>query len=242
MRRGSRACGVGNAAVVVPGQPLVCCSCLLHMPPPGDDRFDRARRFTGGRHGAQCRSECGTDRGKARRGQGLSALCVPSAWMQGTSHTPTHTISPSDELSSTRALLPQGRMTHSLLASRGGRAQVPTRPRIANPYVVGGSDLPCRPRHTRGAAAAASHPPRSEPSLGRYYEFYFSRKSAMDEDEIIRNLAPSLKRAALSHLVHRSVQRIPLFESKRRYSTPHEPCVPSVSPHYRRGHLRLSLA
>ena len=53
----------------------------------------------------------------------------------------------------------------------------------------------------------------------RYYEFYFSRKSAMDEEEIVRNLAPTLRRAAQAHLVHRTVMRIPLFSSDRKYST-----------------------
>ena len=28
----------------------------------------------------------------------------------------------------------------------------------------------------------------------RYYEFYFSRKSAMDEDEILNGLAPALRK------------------------------------------------
>jgi len=51
----------------------------------------------------------------------------------------------------------------------------------------------------------------------RYYEFYFSRKSAMDEEEIVRNLAPALRRAVQEHLVHRTVARIPIFHPERSY-------------------------
>ena len=52
-----------------------------------------------------------------------------------------------------------------------------------------------------------------------YYEFYFSRKSAMNEDEIINNLAPTLKRAALIHLLGKTVQRIPLFHGEKTRMT-----------------------
>ena len=46
----------------------------------------------------------------------------------------------------------------------------------------------------------------------RYYEFYFSRKSAMDEDAILAGLAPSLRREVLTHLLNKSVGKFPVFK------------------------------
>ena len=43
----------------------------------------------------------------------------------------------------------------------------------------------------------------------RYYEFYFSRKSAMDEEQILNCLAPALRREVLLHLLGKSVGRMP---------------------------------
>ena len=37
-------------------------------------------------------------------------------------------------------------------------------------------------------------PPELATRVRRYYEYYYSRKSAMDEEEIIDGLAPSLRR------------------------------------------------
>ena len=51
----------------------------------------------------------------------------------------------------------------------------------------------------------------------RYYEFYFARKSAMDEDEILRHLAPTLRRTVHTHLLGRTVMKIPIFSSERAY-------------------------
>ena len=51
----------------------------------------------------------------------------------------------------------------------------------------------------------------------RYYEFYFSRRSAMDEEQIVVNLPPALKHAVKAHLVHRTVARVPLFAKERSY-------------------------
>lgn len=53
----------------------------------------------------------------------------------------------------------------------------------------------------------------------RYYEFYFSRKSAMDEEDIVSNLAPTLRRSVQIHLLGKSVARIPVFASERAYVT-----------------------
>jgi len=55
--------------------------------------------------------------------------------------------------------------------------------------------------------------------IRKYYEFYFSRKSAMDEEAIIANLAPGLRQAAQAHLVHRTVTRIALFAPERPYAS-----------------------
>ena len=42
-------------------------------------------------------------------------------------------------------------------------------------------------------------------------EYYFQRKSAMDEDEILNCLAPSLRRDVLTHLLGKSVAKIQIF-------------------------------
>jgi len=53
------------------------------------------------------------------------------------------------------------------------------------------------------------------PELGsrvrHYFEYFYARKSAMDEDAIIANLAPALKREVVQHLLRKTVQRIPMF-------------------------------
>ena len=53
----------------------------------------------------------------------------------------------------------------------------------------------------------------------RYYENFYSRKSAMDEEAIVSNLAPTLRRSVQQHLLARSVERIPLFSSARSYGS-----------------------
>ena len=53
--------------------------------------------------------------------------------------------------------------------------------------------------------------------IRHYYESYFSRRSAMDEEEILDNLAPTLRRSAYAHLLGRTVVKIPLFSEKRSY-------------------------
>ena len=63
-------------------------------------------------------------------------------------------------------------------------------------------------------------PPDLSKRVKRYFEFYYSRKSAMDEEEIVGLLAPTLRRRVLSHLVGRSVMLIPLFnENQAGYVT-----------------------
>lgn len=41
----------------------------------------------------------------------------------------------------------------------------------------------------------------------------------MDEDAIVENLAPALKRAAQEHLLSKTVLRMPIFGSDRSYVT-----------------------
>ena len=53
----------------------------------------------------------------------------------------------------------------------------------------------------------------------RYYEFFYSRRSAMDEDDIVGQLAPTLRRDVQTHLLSRSVACIPLFQAERSYCT-----------------------
>lgn len=53
----------------------------------------------------------------------------------------------------------------------------------------------------------------------RYYEFYFSQRSGMDEDDIIKCLAPTLQRDVQAHLLSRTVQKVPLFAEDRDYVT-----------------------
>lgn len=50
-------------------------------------------------------------------------------------------------------------------------------------------------------------------AVQRYYEYYFSRRSIANEEELLGNLTPSLKRAVLTHLLAKTVARIPLFAS-----------------------------
>lgn len=63
-------------------------------------------------------------------------------------------------------------------------------------------------------------PPDLSRRIRTYSEFYYSRKSAMDEDEILNALAPTLRRDAHKHLLSRSVRKLPLFDGAvRRYVT-----------------------
>ena len=62
-------------------------------------------------------------------------------------------------------------------------------------------------------------PPALSARVKRYFEFYFSRNSAMDEAEILAHLAPTLRRLVLHHLLSRSVMRIPIFSEERSYVT-----------------------
>ena len=52
----------------------------------------------------------------------------------------------------------------------------------------------------------------------RYFEFFYSRKSAMDEDEIVNLLAPTLRRSVQKHLLQKTVEKIPIFSSERSYA------------------------
>jgi len=45
----------------------------------------------------------------------------------------------------------------------------------------------------------------------KYYEFYYSRQSALDEEEMLKIMAPSLHRDVMTHLLSRSVEKIPFF-------------------------------
>ena len=48
----------------------------------------------------------------------------------------------------------------------------------------------------------------------KYFEVFYSRQSAMDEEDIISHLAPSLKREVVKHLIGKSVARIPMFSEE----------------------------
>ena len=54
-------------------------------------------------------------------------------------------------------------------------------------------------------------PPDLALRVKRYYDFFYSRRSAMDEEAILANLAPTLRRDVQAHLLSRTVGRIPLF-------------------------------
>jgi hypothetical protein len=68
--------------------------------------------------------------------------------------------------------------------------------------------------------------------VNRYYDFYFSRKSAMDEDAIVRRLAPNLRRDVETHLLSRSVVvKTALFANERAYARPqHAIPLPHARP------------
>ena len=53
--------------------------------------------------------------------------------------------------------------------------------------------------------------------IRRYFEFYYSRRSAIDDDEILSQLAPSLRREVQQHLLSQSVARVPLLDMDRSY-------------------------
>jgi len=56
-------------------------------------------------------------------------------------------------------------------------------------------------------------PPELATRVKRYFSFYYSRKSAMDEESIIASLAPTLRRDVLVHLLGRTVANIPIFST-----------------------------
>ena len=62
-----------------------------------------------------------------------------------------------------------------------------------------------------------------EPELAlrvrRYYEFYYARKSAVDEQFILDNLAPTLRVDVQAHLLGATCRRIPLFQEGWGYVT-----------------------
>ena len=51
-------------------------------------------------------------------------------------------------------------------------------------------------------------------SVRRYYEYYFTRRSPVDEETLLDQLTPSLRRDVLTHLLNKTVARIPLFSSE----------------------------
>ena len=61
--------------------------------------------------------------------------------------------------------------------------------------------------------------PELSTRVKRYYEFYYTRQSAMDEEFIVNQLAPTLRRDVQAHLLNRSIRRLPLFASRRSYVT-----------------------
>jgi CRP-like cAMP-binding protein len=48
----------------------------------------------------------------------------------------------------------------------------------------------------------------------RYFEYFYTRKSAMPEEDIIDNLAPSLHRDVVRHLLEKTAARIPMFSDE----------------------------
>ena len=54
----------------------------------------------------------------------------------------------------------------------------------------------------------------------RYYEFYYARKSAVDEQFILDNLAPTLRVDVQAHLLGATCRRIPLFQVRLLYTPP----------------------
>lgn len=54
-------------------------------------------------------------------------------------------------------------------------------------------------------------PPDLAARVRKYYEFYYSRQSALPEDEILANFAPSLKHDVMSHLLSRTVGLVSFF-------------------------------
>ena len=48
-------------------------------------------------------------------------------------------------------------------------------------------------------------------SVRKYYEYFLSRRSTVDDETILKNLTPSLRREVTIHLLEKSVARIPLF-------------------------------
>jgi len=57
-------------------------------------------------------------------------------------------------------------------------------------------------------------PPELAARVRKYFEVFYNNKSAMDEEEILSNLAPALKREVVSHLLGKTVARIPMFSDE----------------------------
>jgi len=48
-------------------------------------------------------------------------------------------------------------------------------------------------------------------AVRKYFEYFYSRRAAVDDEQILGNLTPSLRREVTVHLLTRSVAKIPLF-------------------------------
>ena len=62
-------------------------------------------------------------------------------------------------------------------------------------------------------------PPELAARVKRYFEFYFSRNSAMDEQEILAHLAPTLRRLVLQHLLIAKCHAHPALSKSAQYVT-----------------------
>ena len=57
-------------------------------------------------------------------------------------------------------------------------------------------------------------------SVNRYFEYYYKRRTTADEEALLSALTPSLQREVITHLLGKTVSRIPLFSSpKHSYVT-----------------------
>jgi len=57
-------------------------------------------------------------------------------------------------------------------------------------------------------------PPDLAARVRKYFEVFYSRRSAMDEEDILANLAPALRREAVRHMMSKTVARIPMFSDE----------------------------
>ena len=48
-------------------------------------------------------------------------------------------------------------------------------------------------------------------AVQKYYEYYYSRKCGLEDDEVLSNLTPSLRREITLHLLEKTVAKVPLF-------------------------------